>query len=243
MANVSLNNSGVTTPVINMGENTLSYDGENLIWNGKTFENILFDKNDFLSSAGGEIRGSLINTNSSQAVIENKSYDENENVVNGASLHLFPSNDTNYKGGFALRAPTDEGTYVELCGKNDGTLSWNNTKLLTTIGGNVNSLTIANNAVLTSQNVSIGYLDYANAISLSISSNDTTSLSYTAPSNGMFYLVGKADDRASISIGKFSLEIGDTGYTRPSAACVPLKKGDVITYITTNKAYFVKSKY
>ena len=118
-----------------------------------------------------------------------------------------------------------------------------NSQNLSIIENNISLIQTELNQKTTQTNTVIGYLDYANAISLSISTNDTTTLTYTAPANGMFYLLCKSDDRASIAIGKLTLAIGDTGYTRPNMACVPLRKGDVVKYITTNKAYFVKSKY
>ncbi len=187
-----------------------------------------------LTSLGGDLNGELHHTKYGAPAIRYK---------DGAALFLFPMGQEFYKGGFILRAYSTNDQFIDLQGWADGRLHWNGNDILTTAGGNVRALTIANNTVLTSQNATIGYLDYANAISLPISSNDTTALTYTAPNNGMFYLICKNDDRASIAIGKLTLAIGDTGYTRPNVACVPLRKGDVVTYITTNMAYFVKSKY
>lgn len=84
----------------------------------------------------------------------------------------------------------------------------------------------------------IGDLDYGNALSIGTSSS---AKSYTAPANGMIIIQNNQDTIGKLSIGKVSLSIGDTGYTRPMFACLQLKKGDVVSYQATKAAYFVKS--
>lgn len=87
---------------------------------------------DIITSAGGDINGTLVNRNYSHPVIQSMTSDASGNEVTGATLYMFPHNEPTYKGGFALRAVNSSGGYVELCGKNDGTLSWNDVYIFTT---------------------------------------------------------------------------------------------------------------
>ena len=53
------------------------------------------------------------------------------NDVLGGSLWLFEAENEGYKGGFILRARDGQGVYIDLLGKSDGTLKWNNSEVIT----------------------------------------------------------------------------------------------------------------
>ena len=118
-----------------------------------------------------------------------------------------------------------------------------NSQNLSIIENNISLIQTELNQKTTQTNTVIGYLDYANAVSVTKTSNSTTSKTYTAPANGMFMINILQDQPGQLKIGKVTLTIGTSSYTRPMFACLPLKKGDVVTYICTGSVYFVKSKY
>ena len=127
-----------------------------------------------------------------------------------------------------------------------GNLVFNGEELrqdLSIIENNISSIQTELKSKTSQTNTVIGYLDYANAVSVSKTSNSTTSKTYTAPANGMFMINILQDQPGQLKIGKITLTIGTSTYTRPMFACLPLKKGDVVTYICTGSVYFVKSKY
>lgn len=86
---------------------------------------LLWNNNDVLTSAGGDMNGTIVSRAYAHPVLQSKTHDQNGNEIAGSTLYMFPHNDPTYKGGFILRAVNASGRYAELCGKNDGSLTWN----------------------------------------------------------------------------------------------------------------------
>lgn len=89
----------------------------------------------YLKLSGGEmtgeisLAGTLFSRDSSVPILKN--------VNNGAKFFLFNPDDAEYKGAFICRAKWSSGRLIDLIGKGDGSLMWDNKHIVRSVNGAV----------------------------------------------------------------------------------------------------------
>ena len=167
----------LSTDKVTLWRSTVDGNTTNPDAGGAGWVNFLADLGLYLPLAGGTMSGNITMSSGTRIYDKNNSgaLIANTNGTYGFQMYTFSADNTTWKGGFVLRCMKTDGTYIDLQGKSDGTLTWggsvpaastDSTQLATTAYvkdclpksiGSATKLTYTNsNGVLTASNSTVG---------------------------------------------------------------------------------------